>query len=234
MAELLFYLLSAGAIGFGAGVVALRNPLFSVLSLLGSFVCLAGIYLVAGFQFLAAAQLLVYAGAGMVLFLTLIGVSLRDLGRTRRRWVVERAAGAVMVLFLFAVMLLNLGDEAAEAEQQRARPLGPVAALGPKRVAFIGTAVLGLGLVGLIASTGGTASAAGAVPPVPLDDLASIASLLFSRYALVFQAAGVLLLIAMVAVIVLAKRHGTSLRRERPGAESATPHNELSLGDRQP
>ena len=207
MAELLFYLLSAGAIGFGAGVVALRNPLFSVLSLLGSFVCLAGIYLLAGFQFLAAAQLLVYAGA-------------------------------VMVLFLFAVMLLNLGDEAAEAKQQRLLAASPVAVLGTRRVVFIGAAVLGLALVGLIAATGGTVPAAETAPPVaapsvPLDDLASIAGLLFSRYALVFQAAGLLLLIAMVAVIVLAKRHGVSLRRVRPGASESAPHNELSLGDRQ-
>lgn len=202
MAELLFYLLSAGAIGFGAGVVALRNPLFSVLSLLGSFVCLAGIYLLAGFQFLAAAQLLVYAGA-------------------------------VMVLFLFAVMLLNLGDEARDGEQQRLIIAGPVAALGAKRVAFIGAAVLGLALVGLIAATGGASTAAEAAPPIALDNLASIAGLLFSRYALVFQAAGLLLLIAMVAVIVLAKRHGVSVRRLRRGAAADAPQSELSLGDTQ-
>ena len=53
MAEGIFYLLAGGTIGFGVGVVAARQPLFSVLSLLGSFFCLAGIYLLAGFQFLA-------------------------------------------------------------------------------------------------------------------------------------------------------------------------------------
>ena len=63
MAETLFYVLAAGAVAFGAGVVAARMPLFSVLSLLGAFFCLAGIYLLLGFQFLAATQLLVYAGA---------------------------------------------------------------------------------------------------------------------------------------------------------------------------
>jgi len=78
LAEILFYLLALGAIGFGVGVVMARMPLFSVLCLLGSFFCLSGIYLLAGFQFLAATQLLVYAGA-------------------------------IMVLFLFVIMLLNLG-----------------------------------------------------------------------------------------------------------------------------
>ena len=61
------------------GTVLARNPIQCVLSLLASFFCLATIYLLAGFQFLAAAQILVYAGA-------------------------------IMVLFLFVIMLLNLGN----------------------------------------------------------------------------------------------------------------------------
>ena len=84
MADLLFYLLALGALAFGAGVVAARSPLFSVLALLGVFGCLAVIYLLAGFQFLAVTQVLVYAGA-------------------------------IMVLFLFVIMLLNLADESALA-----------------------------------------------------------------------------------------------------------------------
>jgi len=84
VANALFYILSVGAILAAAGVIASRNPVMSVLSLLGSFFCIAVIYLLAGFQFLAAIQILVYAGA-------------------------------IMVLFLFVVMLLNLGDPEGEA-----------------------------------------------------------------------------------------------------------------------
>jgi ABC-type nickel/cobalt efflux system permease component RcnA len=78
MANLLFYIVAIGAVLSAVGVVFAKNPIMSVLSLLTTFFCLATIYLLAGFQFMAAAQLLVYAGA-------------------------------IMVLFLFVIMLLNLG-----------------------------------------------------------------------------------------------------------------------------
>lgn len=169
MAELLFYVLSAGAIACAAGVIASRSPLRSVLSLLGSFVCLAGIYLLAGFHFLAAAQLLVYAGA-------------------------------IMVLFLFVVMLLNLDRVAAEDER-------PGSALGARRlgVAFVASSVLVL--TGLFSIGWDSASHADpALAGMQLDDLTSIAALLFSRYMLPFEAASLLLLGTMIAVVVLAKR----------------------------
>jgi NADH-quinone oxidoreductase subunit J len=72
MANALFYLMSVGAVAAALGTVLARNPIQCVLSLLASFFCLATIYLLAGFQFLAAAQILVYAGAIMVLFLFVI------------------------------------------------------------------------------------------------------------------------------------------------------------------
>jgi hypothetical protein len=72
VANLLFYLMAAIAVGSALTVVLARNPLTSVIALLGSFVALATIYLLAGFQLLAAAQILVYAGAILVLFLFVI------------------------------------------------------------------------------------------------------------------------------------------------------------------
>lgn len=169
MAELLFYVLSAGTIACAAGVIASRSPLKSVLSLLGSFVCLAGIYLLAGFHFMAAAQLLVYAGA-------------------------------IMVLFLFVVMLLNL-DRVEERNEK------PGAALGPRRMGIAFGVSAALVLTGLF-SVGweGATTADPALAGVRLDDLPSVAALLFSRYMLPFEAASLLLLGTMIAVIVLAKR----------------------------
>src|SRR4030095_8801305 len=70
--ELLFYLMAAGAVAGALGVVLSRNPIASVLALLLCFFALATIYLMAGFQLLAAAQILVYAGAILVLFLFVI------------------------------------------------------------------------------------------------------------------------------------------------------------------
>jgi NADH-quinone oxidoreductase subunit J len=189
VALILFYVLAALTLVFALGVVRARMPLFSVLSLLGSFFCLSGIYLMLGFPFLAATQLLVYAGA-------------------------------VMVLFLFVIMLLNLGDE---AELERHAGLS----LSGRRLAVGGASAALLGLVGLIAAESAPAFAAGAPAPAKaIDDLDTLARLLFSRYMLPFEAASLLLLATMVGVIVLAKRQ----RAERAstgavaaGASSTTP-----------
>ena len=185
MAELIFYVLAVLSVVAGLGVVACRNPLFSLLSLLGAFFCLASIYLLAGFQFLAATQLLVYAGA-------------------------------IMVLFLFVIMLLNLGDEKQYAD----RP----AVIGKRRVAvaaaaaglllFTGALTVGLKPVAAAGSDGRTAAPSFETSE-GLDDLHSIGELLFSRYALPFEAASLLLLATMVAVIVLAKRQRSDEPAER-------------------
>ena len=68
MVELAFFAGAIGAIGGAVGVVALRNPFYSVLSLVVHLVFLAGIFLLLRAQFLAAAQIVVYAGAVMVLY----------------------------------------------------------------------------------------------------------------------------------------------------------------------
>lgn len=180
MANALFYLLSAAALGFGVRVVTARSPLISVLSLLGTFACLAVVYLLLGFQFLAAAQLLVYAGA-------------------------------IMVLFLFVIMLLNLGDE--DAVEQKAS-LEPAVALGKGRAAWAAAVAAGLAAAAVLAAGSVEARAADPTLTEGLDPLTGIATVLFSRYMLPFEAASLLLLAVMVGVVVLAKRQrGTSRAR---------------------
>ena len=174
MAEILFYLLSAGAVGFGLGVITARMPLFSVLSLLGSFFCLAGIYLLAGFQFLAATQLLVYAGA-------------------------------IMVLFLFVIMLLNLGDET-----ELARHAG--FALSGRKLGIAAACAGTLILIGIV-SVGWDRAPLEQNEEIlthGIDRLTPLAVELFGRYMLPFEAASLLLLATMIAVIALAKRERPS------------------------
>jgi NADH-quinone oxidoreductase subunit J len=180
--ELLFYALAVGSVACACGVVASRNPLFSVLSLLGAFFCMASIYLLAGFQFIAATQLLVYAGA-------------------------------IMVLFLFVVMLLNLGDESLYADRPKA--------LGRRRVALAAGAAASLLFVAAF-SVGLRPVLAGAEEPPSysaqgVDDLQGIAELLFSRYVIPFEASSLLLLSTMIAVILLAKRQRPPAGGERAG-----------------
>ncbi len=87
----LFYVLSGLAIGASALVIGQRNPMYSVLLLIVSFAALAGLYIQLDAPFVAVAQIIIYAGA-------------------------------IMVLFLFVVMLLNAPQEDA-AEWDRAHPL---------------------------------------------------------------------------------------------------------------
>lgn len=184
----LFYLCALGAVLCALGVIAARQPLNSVLALLGTFGFLAVIYLLAGFAFLAAAQILVYAGA-------------------------------IMVLFLFVIMLLNLADPEETGEAS-----SPLMALGRGRSA-LGVAAAGLLLgLGLLAVMGSDVKAAPPAGEEAIDDMTAIAGQLFGQYLLPFEAASLLLLATMVGVIVLAKRQRSEGARERG----------VSLGDTGP
>src|SRR6476619_6810796 len=89
--SLLFYVLSGLAVGASALVIGQRNPMYSVLLLIVSFAALAGLYITLDAPFVAMAQMIIYAGA-------------------------------IMVLFLFVVMLLNAPQEDG-AEWDRTHPL---------------------------------------------------------------------------------------------------------------
>jgi NADH-quinone oxidoreductase subunit J len=184
--NLLFYLMALGAVAGAIGVVVARNPVVSIVSLLGAFFSLSVTYLLAGYPFLAAIQILVYGGA-------------------------------VMVLFLFVVMLLNLGDPAVAASED-----SPLFHRTGRALGGLGVAVA-LGAAGLIAVLRGAQSLP--VPegglPAPaeaLDPLEGLATEMFTRYALPFEAASVLLLAATVGVLVLAKRN-------RPAADKSAPRS---------
>jgi NADH:ubiquinone oxidoreductase subunit 6 (subunit J) len=72
MAEVLFFLAGVGAIAGAIGVVAVRNPFFSVLALVSHLLCLAALFLLLHAEFVAAAQVVVYAGAVMVLYVFVV------------------------------------------------------------------------------------------------------------------------------------------------------------------
>ena len=72
MAEVLFFLAALGAIAGAIGVVAVRNPFFSVLALVSHLLCLAALFLLLRAEFVAAAQVVVYAGAVMVLYVFVV------------------------------------------------------------------------------------------------------------------------------------------------------------------
>ncbi len=168
----LFYVFAALSIAGSLAVIGQRNPIYSVLLLIASFGALAGLYILLDSPFTAVTQIVVYAGA-------------------------------IMVLFLFTVMLLNVRRE-DEAELDRRHPLNRPGArwFGGALAVLL---VLELGWAVWHVSTREAAS----LDSVAAGDVSSVAAIgrsIFTVYAFPFEATSILILAAMVGAIVLARR----------------------------
>jgi NADH-quinone oxidoreductase subunit J len=174
VSDLLFYAMAVIALLGGLGVIFSKSPMGSVLSLLGSFFALAMIYLLAGFHFMAAVQILVYAGA-------------------------------IMVLFLFVIMLLNLADEKPMARVDTAMFLRRNAVMG----VLVAGALVGIGAFAALQASGSLPAVDPNVklPEGGIDSIQNLGEAMFSRWLLPFEVISVLLLATAVAVVVLAKRN---------------------------
>src|SRR5688572_8467124 len=121
MAEVLFFLAGIGAIAGAIGVVAVRNPFYSVLALVCHLLSLAALFLLLRAEFVAAAQVVVYAGAVMVLYVFVAAYisGETDMGPTPGpglKWTSILFAGALFVELLIATFgtgLSALGEEGA-------------------------------------------------------------------------------------------------------------------------
>jgi NADH-quinone oxidoreductase subunit J len=165
MSPILFWLFALMTLVFGVAVVANRNPVASALSLVVCFLGLAALFAGLDAFFVGVIQVLVYAGA-------------------------------VMVLFLFIIMLLDLRVEAR-------RKINPLAYAGGGAVALLFAAELWLVLKRFVPGH----SAFPALPTeAKIDDVRAIGTTLFSTHNLPFQVIGVLILVATVGVIILSKR----------------------------
>jgi NADH-quinone oxidoreductase subunit J len=171
-----FYLLAGLAVVASALVIGQRNPMYSVLLLIVSFAALAGLYIQLDAPFVAVAQIIIYAGA-------------------------------IMVLFLFVVMLLNAPQEDA-AEWDRTHPLRRpgMARFG---AALAGVLILQLAYalmrVNELEAPVGSQTGGAAVSSVR-----ELGRVLFDRHAFAFEATSILILVAMVGAVVLARREGQS------------------------
>ena len=187
MLTLLFLLFGAMAIGCALAMVAQRNPLYSAISLIGVFISLACLYVMLAAPFIAAVQVIVYAGA-------------------------------IMVLVVFVIMLLNVEQE--ERRSRRLKFLVPVAialaAVLIAEVAFI-----------LVSVQEFRVTPASGASNIGLTH--SIGTALFTQYLLPFEITSILLLMAIVGAMTLARRGGLLSPNARvvPGAQ----HLPLSLVD---
>ena len=164
METVVFFALAVVAIASALLLVLFRNPVYSALSLLTTLLCVAGLFVLLQAHFLAAAQVIVYAGA-------------------------------VMVLFLFVIMLLNLGaSETIEAVSGRYRGFA-ILLLSTMLLAFLGLTSL--------RQIGGQ--------PVPNRELAAdnttyVGKLLYTDFLFPFELTSMVLLVALIGAVVLLKR----------------------------
>jgi NADH-quinone oxidoreductase subunit J len=162
-----FWFLALVSVVSALMVVMNRNPVRCALSLIVNFFCLAIFYLMLHAEVLAALQILVYAGA-------------------------------IMVLFLFVIMLLNLGGEQVQHD--------PLVAQRPLGVLF-GAGLLYFLFSALSRSTALPAPPAGeALTGLQADPVFQIGQLLFTKYVYPFEVTSLLLLVGIIGTILLAKR----------------------------
>lgn len=157
------------AIAFALFMVVQRHPVKSVLGLVVSFFGLATCYVMLSAPFLAAIQVIVYAGA-------------------------------ILVLFLFVLMLLNVPQESRERDPRRIQLW----------VASVAILVFGFAFVGVLVSSGSEIRARAAFDRAAAADIPALARRIFSDYLLAFEAVSVLLLAALVGAFLLAQREKRS------------------------
>jgi NADH-quinone oxidoreductase subunit J len=198
MAEVIFFIAAIGAIAGAVGTVALRNPFYSVLALVCHLLALAALFLLLRAEFVAAAQVVVYAGAVMVLYVFVVayvGGSGEPLS----------ASGGASLRFASLVFALALFAELT--------------------IALVGTSLSALNSDGAPYEPG-------------FGSPAAVGELFLTRFLLAFEVASLLLLIAAVGAVILARRRtGLGDPREisvadvmRVTASDAPPESMLEAG----
>jgi len=160
--EILFYICAALAVLAALNVIVQRTPVYSALSLIVVLCALAVVYLLLGAEFMAVIQVIVYAGA-------------------------------IMVLFIFVIMLLNAGREIPSQRSRLAQWLG-----APLVLALLAEVLVAIWRQ--FPDTGGPAVAAFDAGPE------AIGHLLFRNYVLPFEVTSVLILVAILGAVVLARK----------------------------
>jgi NADH:ubiquinone oxidoreductase subunit 6 (subunit J) len=165
VSQVVFFIAAIGALTGAIGVVMVRNPFYSVLCLVVHLISLAALFLLLEAQFVAAAQVIVYAGA-------------------------------VMVLYVFVVAYVGGRDEPLGGTGTALRIVGPLFALAlaiELCIAVLGSAVAGI-------------SSRGAHIHLLFGTPRQIGTLFLTKYLFPFEVASLLLLVAAVGAVVLARR----------------------------
>lgn len=162
MEQFLFFLIGGMALVSAVYFVAAKNPLYAILSLIVTFFSIAGLYILLNAQFLGIVQIIVYAGA-------------------------------IMVLFLYILMMLNLNKE----DESRKHNLN-------KFVGIFAAGILFIGMLGAYKGFAGKTIATNIDNSVGLTK--NLGKLLFNEYVLPFELASILILAGIVGAVLVGKR----------------------------
>jgi NADH-quinone oxidoreductase subunit J len=180
MAEVLFFLAAIGAVAGAVGTVSLRNPFYAVLALVCHLLALAALFLLLRAEFVAAAQVVVYAGAVMVLYVFVVAY----VGGSEEPLTASTGASLRLASILFALALFV-----------------------ELTIALLGTGLSALGSEGARAEPG-------------FGTPAEVGALFLTKFLVAFEIASLLLLIAAVGAVILARRRA-----------GLAPAGEISVGD---
>jgi NADH-quinone oxidoreductase subunit J len=160
VAQGIFYIFAALAVGGGLGVVLMRNAVYAAVFLILSLLAVSGIYILLASEFLALVQILIYGGA-------------------------------VTVILLFALMLTRVSD----LTETLVGAQWPIAALASALLAGL--------LIAAVATSNWPGDAAGEITRVPF---VNVGNALFGQFAAPFEIASLVLLVALVGAIVIARQ----------------------------
>jgi len=181
--EILFYVLSALALISAIAVITSKNPVYSVLALIVTFFAISGHYILLNAQFLAVVNIIVYAGA-------------------------------IMVLFLFVIMLMNLNKDTEPQKNKWLKLAGAVSG--------------GSLLLVLVAALRNTEAAMAQVREGEIGLIQNLGRALFTDFVVPFEISSVLFLSAMVGAVVIGKRDkdaAASKKMQAPRVEREEMHN---------
>jgi NADH-quinone oxidoreductase subunit J len=177
IADYAFYAFATVTVAAGVLVTVSKNPVYSVLWLILSFLSSAGLFVLLGAEFVAMLLIIVYVGA-------------------------------VAVLFLFVVMMLDIDFAELKGELAKYMPLA----------LLIGVIILmqiTLGVGAWVQADGAMGLRAAVAPDIDqVENTRAIGMLIYDKYLLLFQLAGLILLVAMIGAILLTLRHRKDVKRQ--------------------
>jgi NADH-quinone oxidoreductase subunit J len=172
-----FYIFAAMTVGGALSVLLFRSPAYCAMALVGTFGFLSAIFILLNSEFVAAIQLLIYAGAIMILFLFVIMLlNLRTDTAFSLKWSFPKLLGAAVTMVILAQMIGAFNHPSAK--------IGPQGKYSPEYLAEQGAVEI-------------------------------IGEILFTDYVLPFEVISVLLMVAVIGAVIIAKRRDTG-----PGGDS--------------